>query len=59
MRSDTRNNAIYQYGLIHFIYKINSMGNSETRRNMRGMGGSGMRGMGGSSMRGMGMQRGY
>ena len=51
MRSDTRNNAIYQYGLIHLIYKINSMGSSETRRNMRGMGGSGMRGMG--------MQRGY
>lgn len=41
MRTDTQNNSIYSYGLVHVIYKINSMGDKETRRHMRGMGGFG------------------
>lgn len=61
MRSDTRNNAIYQYALVHVIYKINSMGDKETRQRMRGMGG--FRGSGdgypGGGFGGGGMRRGY
>lgn len=61
MRSDTRNNAIYQYALVHVIYKINSMGDKETRQRMRGMGG--FRGPGGGypggGFGGGGMRRGY
>lgn len=38
MRSDSQSNAIYHYALVHVIYKINSMGDKETRRMMRGMG---------------------
>ena len=35
MRSDSRSNAIYQYALVHVIYKSNSMGDKETRQRMR------------------------
>lgn len=36
MRSDTQNNSIYSYGMIHLIYKINTMGDKEMRRPMPG-----------------------
>lgn len=36
MRSDTQNNSIYSYGMLHIIYKINTMGDKETRRGMHG-----------------------
>lgn len=41
MRSDTQNNAIYQYGLVHVIYKINRMGDKDMRERMRGFRGYG------------------
>lgn len=39
MRSDTRDNSIYSYGMLHIIYKINTMGDKETRQRMQGHGG--------------------
>lgn len=39
MRSDTQNNAIHSYCMLHVIYKFNQMGNKEMRANMRGPGG--------------------
>ncbi len=60
MRSDTQNNAIYHYALVHVIYKINSMGDKETRRMMRGMGPGGYGGPGGFGRGGgFGGGRGY
>jgi hypothetical protein len=57
MRRDSRSNAIYQYALVHVIYKINSMGDKETRQRMKGMGNfpGGFPG-GGSGGRGGGMR---
>lgn len=53
MRSDSQSNAIYQYGLIHVIYKINSMGGSEMRKKgMQGPKGGPSGGFGGGT-RGM------
>ncbi len=46
MRSDTQNNSIFHYALVHVIYKINSMGDRETRRTIRGMGPGGFGGPG-------------
>ena len=39
MRSDTQNNAIHSYCMLHVIYKFNQMGNKEMRNGMRGFGG--------------------
>ncbi len=39
MRSDTQNNAIHSYCMLHVIYKFNQMGNKEMRNSMRGFGG--------------------
>lgn len=61
--SDTYNNNINSYFMIHFIYRLNLIGDRDTRREMffggsrggdrpEGMGGPGMRGMGGPGMRG-------
>jgi hypothetical protein len=36
MRSDTQNNAIHSYCMLHIIYKFNQMGNKEVRNGMRG-----------------------
>ncbi|MBR4294838.1 MAG: TonB-dependent receptor [Bacteroidaceae bacterium] len=36
MRSDTQNNAIHSYCMLHIIYKFNQMGNKEMRNGMRG-----------------------
>ena len=38
-RSDTWTNAINSYVMVHFIYKLNLLGNKEARAEMRGMGG--------------------
>ena len=58
MRSDSQSNAIYHYALVHVIYKINSMGDKETRRMMRGVG-RGSFGPGGFGRGGFGGGRGY
>ena len=59
MRSDTQNNSIFHYALVHVIYKINSMGDRETRRTMRGMGPGGFGGPGYGRGGGFGGGRGY
>lgn len=38
-RSDTWTNAINSYVMVHFIYKLNLLGNKEARAEMRGFGG--------------------
>lgn len=40
-RTDTWTNAINSYVMVHFIYRLNLMGNRETRGHMRGPGGPG------------------
>lgn len=52
-RSDTWTNAINSYVMVHFIYRLNLLGNKEARGNMSGMGGPG-RGPGGGERRGGG-----
>ncbi|MBQ2778168.1 MAG: outer membrane beta-barrel protein [Bacteroidaceae bacterium] len=59
MRSDTQNNSIFHYALVHVIYKINSMGDRETRRTIRGMGPGGFGGPGFGRGGGFGGGRGY
>lgn len=52
-RSDTWNNAINSYVMVHFIYKLNLFGNKEARAEMRGFDG----GFGGGFERGFGGHR--
>lgn len=48
MRSDSYNNAINSYFMVHLIYKLNLVGNKQARKeNGPGMGGPGMGGPGG------------
>ena len=42
-QSDSRYNAIYSYGMIHIIYKLNIFGRGGGRSGMGGFGGGGMR----------------
>lgn len=52
-RQDSWNNAINSYVMVHFIYRLNLMGNREVRGQMGGFGGPGM-GHGGHGPRGGG-----
>lgn len=52
-RQDSWNNAINSYVMVHFIYRLNLMGNREVRGQMGGFGGPGM-GPGGHGPRGGG-----
>ncbi|MCM1108619.1 MAG: outer membrane beta-barrel protein [Clostridium sp.] len=51
-RSDSWSNAINSYVMVHFIYRLNLMGNKEARSKMRGMDGPG--GFDGPGTRGAG-----
>ena len=59
-QSDSRYNAIYSYGMIHIIYKLNIFGRGGGRSGMGGFGGGmggfggGMGGFGGGGMGGFG-----
>lgn len=55
-RADTWNNAINSYVMVHFIYKLNLLGNKEARAEMRGFDGGfgGPGGLGGGGRRGPG-----
>lgn len=62
-RTDSKNNTIHSYFMVHFVYRLNIFGNKEARQNMRdaermrmagGMGGPGGGGMGGPGGGGMG-----
>ncbi|MCD8236771.1 MAG: hypothetical protein LUD00_08995, partial [Prevotellaceae bacterium] len=35
-RSDSENNAINSYAMLHFIYRLNMFGNKQARADMRG-----------------------
>lgn len=56
-RSDTWNNAINSYVMVHFIYKLNLFGNKEARAEMRGFDGGFGGGPGGGFERGRGGHR--
>lgn len=51
-RSDSWNNAIHSYLMVHFIYKLNLMGSKEARANGWGGGGGNRGGWGGGGGRG-------
>ena len=53
-RSDSWSNAINSYVMVHFIYKLNLLGNREARAEMRGMDGFGPDFGGGGGRRGPG-----
>lgn len=53
-RTDTWNNAINSYVMLHFIYKLNLLGNKEARAGMRGFDGGFGGGPGGGERRGPG-----